>query len=362
MQIASDAIEALNLDGLEVPVYKITNLRIINATESEDKKVVEEKVFLFQFDFYFFHQLHEIVGQFEVLKALIPDIRAVFVQQNVNCKNEEFFRAVSDISYGDTGPKAVGKETHKYFEGLVDLYKKDAISTEVHNLRLGNYLFKEAYVFFEGGLPLYSERPHGELSHKNDLLRAHGHTPYWQEPDYMKSYLDKNHRYYSWHLPAMRAYKSRVDSWISENNDLPKKIYISRRDVKARYEHLVSTQESAESKRFFKSRLFDESEFLEPYFESKGYTVITFQGMPLHDQLTHIKNATHIAGLVGSGFCNMVACRPGAKVYEIHVWPDYWIDYAYLSDMAGAENIKVILKDCNNDPVEMTRKLEESGV
>lgn len=370
MQIKADSIEALTFNGLDVPVYKMNNFRVFNQNGPEDEVVIEEKVFLFQFDFYFFHQMHEVVGQFEVLKSLIPDIKAVFVQQNTDhvfnfthmCNNVEFFKAVSNVAYGSMGPDTMGKDTHKYFEGLVDLYSKDAVNEGVYNLRLGKYLFKEAYVFFDGALPLYSERPHASLSHGYDILKAHGHSPYWQEPDYMTVYLDKSHRYYSWHLPAMRDYKKRIDSWVFENPELPKKIYISRRDVKARYEHLVATQEAAESKRFFKSRLFDESEFLEPYFESKGYTVLTFQGMSLHDQLTYIKSATHIAGLVGSAFCNMVACQPNAKVYELHVWPDYWIDYAYLSDIAEAQNIKVFLKDCNNDPIEMTRKLEESGV
>lgn len=367
MKLEAGQIEAISVAELDVPIYKITDLRITNEQSSDAADHVFQKVFLFQFDYYLFHQLHEVAGQFEVLKRSMPDVKIMFVQQQVDhhfgfsetVNNVKFFDVISNIGYGIMDPDTAGLNTHKYFEGLVDLYKVDAISEGVYNLKEGNYNFSEVYFFFEGAIPLFSERPNGILSHNTDLLQKHGHTPYWQNTDYMQIYLDKGHRYYSWHTPAMELYRDRVNSRIELNNDYPKKIYISRKDVKARYESLVAGQPDPT---FFKSRLYDESVFLEPYFEEKGYTIVTFQGMPLLEQLTYIKNANKIAGLVGSSFCNIVACQPKAVTYEIHIWPDYYIDYTYLAKIAGATNVRVQLQNCNNDPGEMRRRLDESGV
>ena len=371
MKVTADRIESVVFpEFLEVPVYKITNLRISNDLQSRTTVVFKSKVFLFQFDFFLFHQVHEIAGQFEVLKSVLPDIRSVFVQQNVShhygfskvFDNDLFFNTVKDIGYAKRTPETMGQNTHKYFEGLVEMYKKDAVTDSVYNLNAGNYEFQEVYFMFEGGIPLFSNRPNGILQHDTDLLRDHQIVPYWQEPDYMTVYLDKSHRYYSWHMPAMRGYKHRIDSMVSYDGAFPKKIYISRKDVKARYERLIQEIPDEGSVRFFKSRTFDEADFLEPYFISKGYTPIVFQGMPLLEQFKYVKSATHIAGLAGSAFVNFVACSPGTNVYEIHVDANYVIDYTYLCEIAGAKNHRVLLQDCNSDHAEMRSRLDQAGV
>jgi hypothetical protein len=353
MEIKADSVDSLPAEGLGIPLLRVNNLKIKN--EGSESIYVDDKVFLFQFDFYFFHQIHEIVGQFEVLKRLVPDLKIVFVQQNVQTPsqhgNEDFFTALSDIGYGNIDEITKGADTHKYFSGLVGLYKDQALNENVYNLKVGQYFFKEAYLFFDAGIPLFK-----------DLFKTHNHSPYWEAEDYMKVYLDKTHSYYSWHLEGMAGYRDLINKNINFDDSLPKKIYLSRKDIKARYKKLLSTVVDEPSLKFFKSRTFDEGDFLEPYFEEKGYTCLTFQGMPLIKQLTYIKNATHIAGVIGSGFTNLIACRSGANIYEIHVNSDYGMDYSYLCNLSESTFHRVLLQECNEDHKEMKKRLDDAGV
>ena len=352
MEIKADSVDSLPSAGLGLPLLRINNLKIKN--EGGELTYVEDKVFLFQFDFYFFHQIHEIAGQFEVLKRLVPNLKIVFVQQNVETHSqygEDFFTALRDVGYGNIDEITKGADTHKYFSGLVGLYKDQALNENVYNLKVGQYFFKEAYLFFDAGIPLFK-----------DLFKTHNHSPYWEAEDYMKVYLDKTHSYYRWHLEGMAGYRDRITKHIELNETLPKKIYLSRKDIKARYEKLLSNTVDEPSLKFFKSRQFDEEDFLEPYFEENGYTCLTFQGMPLVKQLTYIKNATHIAGVIGSGFTNLIACSSGANIYEIHVNSDYGMNYSYLCDLSESNFHRVLLQDCNEDHKEMKKRLDDAGV
>jgi hypothetical protein len=51
------------------------------------------------------------------------------------------------------------------------------------------------------------------------------------------------------------------------------------------------------------------------------------------DQLNYIRSATHVAGLIGSGFTSLFVAKPGCVVTEILVNKKYNYTYKFLADI-----------------------------
>ncbi len=81
-------------------------------------------------------------------------------------------------------------------------------------------------------------------------------------------------------------------------NDLPKKIYINRKDsLVPRY-------------------IINENEVSNCLIEN-GFTSITLSDLSFIEQVQLFKNADYIAGLHGAGFANIIFCKPDTKILEL---------------------------------------------
>jgi capsular polysaccharide biosynthesis protein len=110
-----------------------------------------------------------------------------------------------------------------------------------------------------------------------------------------------------------------------------KKIFISRRDADERYRKQILEQEKLSS--FFRYVDPEINDKIEDYYISRGYYPVNFEGMSYLDQLNYIKNATHVAGLIGSGFTSLFVAKQGCIVTEILVNKKYNFTYKFLADL-----------------------------
>jgi hypothetical protein len=93
------------------------------------------------------------------------------------------------------------------------------------------------------------------------------------------------------------------ENLINKSNNVPnspKKIFISRTDSLTR-----------------RSGMHDLINF-ESFFVSKGFKIITLQGMDMQKQIDLFYNATDVVSMAGSGLTNSVFCKEGTNIVSIN--------------------------------------------
>jgi len=82
----------------------------------------------------------------------------------------------------------------------------------------------------------------------------------------------------------------------------PKKIYLDRSDTKSNFSHT--------------RKITNEDEVKETLIKN-GFSIILLANLTFKEQISLFKNATHIVGLHGAGFANLVFCGPETLVIEL---------------------------------------------
>ena len=85
------------------------------------------------------------------------------------------------------------------------------------------------------------------------------------------------------------------------SKDFPSKIYIDRKDSKSNHRNFRLIQNEIEIRKLL---------------ESKGFKSLCISDFHFSDQIKIFNNATHIVGLHGSGFGNLVFSKPDTKIIE----------------------------------------------
>ena len=86
------------------------------------------------------------------------------------------------------------------------------------------------------------------------------------------------------------------------NNDLPKKIYISRKD---------SVYESLQIR-----KIINENEVVE-FLEKNGFVSVILSELSFENQIELFMNANFVTGLHGAGYANIIFCSPNTKILEL---------------------------------------------
>ena len=120
----------------------------------------------------------------------------------------------------------------------------------------------------------------------------------------------------------------------------PKKVYVSRRKVS---ESLQRQNKKNHISRYNEDHV---ENALEDFFVEKGYSVIDFSGMKLEQQIMHMYNATHVAGLMGAGTWNGIFCDNG--VNYICLKTHKWFHHEYNKDIESVIDLNYSLVDINN--------------
>tara|TARA_B100001059_G_scaffold197986_1_gene203669 strand:- start:2147 stop:3244 length:1098 start_codon:yes stop_codon:yes gene_type:complete len=100
-----------------------------------------------------------------------------------------------------------------------------------------------------------------------------------------------------WILNDLR--KKFLKKEISKN--FPRKIYIDRSDSKSNHRNL--------------RKITNEDEVVD-YLKKEGFSIIRLGDLNFVDQVNLFNNASHIIGLHGAGFANLVFCKPNTFVLE----------------------------------------------
>jgi capsular polysaccharide biosynthesis protein len=99
--------------------------------------------------------------------------------------------------------------------------------------------------------------------------------------------------------PAKRRLLDAMRERVGCSDAPDRRIYINRKDATAR-------------------RLINEDSVI-ALLEHYGFESVTLSGKSVEDQVRLFGNATHIVGAHGAGLANIVFCRPGAKLLELHM-------------------------------------------
>ena len=94
--------------------------------------------------------------------------------------------------------------------------------------------------------------------------------------------------------------KKYINDGFSNNSNLPKKIYIDRKDAKSHDVRSIINEDEV------KNFLID-----------KGFRSLVMKDFHFSDQVKIFNNAEIVIGLHGAAFANLCFCKPGTKVFEL---------------------------------------------
>lgn len=328
-----EKIEKISLLGHERPLYKFTNFQPVSggaisqansiglglsstipikeyeiihkSAHSKDIKrdegttIYPGPVYLFDVSgFAYFHALYDKVLQYEFIKKYIPNIKIIPVTYYFD-QTTSFNQIYVDFL------KIYGVD---YFKDLVYLNSDDS------------YLFEEVYNFiFEHTEVLY---PFKENIYEYDAFQS------WIAPEEYKKYILTGRE------NLLKTLKYPID------NIHNKKIFVSRRIVNDKYRNY----EYGENAPFYYSTRFislKDELLIEDFFASNGYEIVFPESMEFLDQVSMYSQASHIAGLKSSGFCNMIFSKPGTKIISINLDSEFECWYGHLAEYFDIEYLEV---------------------
>lgn len=303
-----DSIECIPFKEENFEIIKVTNLR--NKESKEYDIEISEPSFMMQANAHLWHFVQEGLAQYEVISNKIPSVKLFFHDFHLE-STEEVHLSIKDYSQ-------LKSQYSPYIKDLARIYSTDQ---KIYMTNKNSILIKETY--FINDISRLLDR---------DLLLSGPVVPYWikatnskgewVDPENKRAspYFDESCIYDKWQITGLNLVKNRLSPYMLESNERHKKIYISREDVNKMWSILAP------------SRSFFEEQTLIDYFISQGYNKVVLTEYDYIDQLNILFNATHVAGITGSGLFNSFLCKPGTTLIEIHVSGNYYWSYEYFKE------------------------------
>jgi hypothetical protein len=343
--ITADSVEEIWLDGVEIPLLKIKNLRVVFVSGSREKRLVG-KTFPFILNRYFYHQVLEGNAQYELIKTLEMNIDPVFITDGglIHSESDETHTALFLESLKKLG-------SFVFLKGIYDEYKEDSEHKEIYGLRSHSLLFDEVYMF-------------NDFSHfLSGCDWPNEYIPFWDRPGFTNGLLVPFVTKCTQHMRESFLKKMYVD------DSSPKLLYISRKDANVRHkkdwDSLSDTERSSPTHGnsfFYLKRSFNKDSIVEKYYTDNGFTSVCFEGMSYMEQLHLVFNAKTIATSSGSGCVNLFIAQSGSQAIEIGAFPEYGLTYGWLCDLAGLKWDYVSISDELKDDLAILDKLRSVGV
>jgi hypothetical protein len=274
--------------------------------------VVDGPVYLFDITgFAYFHELYDKVLQFEFIKNYIPDIRIV------------------PITYTDIYKKKEASVWLDFFS-IYEINEDDVVLLTQES----DYVFAEVYNFL-------FEHNHVMSPFKESPFVWEGFDP-WAEPEAYQNYIEV----------SSLSFKSRISKYMSFQQS--KKIFISRKKIND-----ISRGPKAYNSDFFYSVRFitEKNEAaLEDFFRGCGYEVVIAEDLSLIEQIKLYSSATHVSGIISSGFCNIIFCSPGTQIMPINLDDTMRVWYDSFSQYFGLRYLEIPgrLLPSSMSPAQMT--------
>lgn len=305
-----------NNPGLPIPYYRVSDITLEKNVDNL-RKFYGDYFILEIPTFQYFHIINEKIGQYELLKDIIPGLKLICVADSKDDFNKDKHR---DIHYNLLDMLSI----YDIFED--DIIYLDSVSIWIENIFYFNTRINKYLISLD--LPKGRELFYDHLNH-NKI-----------------------------HVDAFRKVQSLYQKFLCEKQEYPTKIFITRRGINNNVRHLYGlltnkdnlSQEDAEYLslwinnyggekylwQLIRERYISENDEdrLENYFISKNYTVIDPADMTFINQINHYYNATHVVSVRGSGLVNTIFCKQNAKVFILDVTNEYDFEYKEIVRVA----------------------------
>jgi dTDP-glucose pyrophosphorylase len=315
-----------NFDTISTPEYRVEELDLNNDIKVVKNlfrlfdprlptKIVKGKTYIAPMSARFWHFLHETICQYEVLKSKVSDLNIYFM---------DFYEIFNKVNKGFDGTSvSYCKDLAKYYLSELEIVDLFVDLNYEYNMSGSNLLFEEVYFItdYNDLIPPSAWQEHG-------LKMRWDQTAYrsWSEDHWIGKYGRD-----SWIKDGVSLLRSRVLENLTPDDSYPKLLYISRRDAHARYSDIIANKASMDDGTIREAyeREYDETN-LEAYFSGMGYEIVSLEGLPYITQIKYFYNADKIAGLVGSGFSNIIFSKETLELIELQVKHNFEFSYRYL--------------------------------
>lgn len=332
----ADSIEEIECKESIGKIFKLSNVSYF-CDESFETIYFPGKTYIATAELYLWHYLYDNIAQFEYLKTQIPDLKMQMLSP-VGFDGgpvEEFLKESRKMDFGVMHSEPIDPPPHKYFE---DTFKVFVDQKNITNINKSNLKFEEVYLAFDSGKYFVNIFKQHQDKFWFGVYHAYWTDKFFEQTSY------KNRDLFNetwWRDIGIISMRNKLIKEIDKNKiNTPKKIFISRKDSDKRY------NSNKKSNRYVENQIGDS---VEEYFVSQGYESISFEGMAYFEQLQYFRNATHIAGVVGSGFCQTIVCKPETFVTTIFLNKKYFFSYQFISRLIPYKLIELDLRRVGDD-------------
>lgn len=278
-----------------INLIKFKNVHI-NKNDNKEPIYIQGNSFISTLHHFYHHSLVDMLGTFFMVKKYVPDLNCYFnsiAKQPPLWRKNKLDRSIESyleyLKYNPFGFKIEDPEInqHEFINDLVNLFSADK---KIHCLVTDYIIFENLYLLIELPTPIAG-------------------TSY----------------------SATRDFTGLSQALMESctNKDLPKKIYISRQKNNLRYKKELEMKRELSDQANSIIRVYNNEKHVEDYFNSIGYVSVTLEGIPMKDQINIFYNATHVAGLNGSGLVNLMASKSGTRVIELDLINNYQNKFNY---------------------------------
>lgn len=275
-------------------IVKFKNLKI-NPNSKRKQLIIKGDSFLATIHYFYHHSVLDIMSEYFYIKSYVPELKCYF--NSVSGKYPEWRDSFEDrsintyLNYLNKYPFGMTKyneiKYHEYVKDLVNIFSEDK---QIYTIESDNILFENFYVIV-------------------DLPTAFAGRDYSKTRD----------------IESLSKYLSN----LCQKQNTPKKIYISRKLNNIRYKNELKQSPTDDPLANQRIRVFENENLIEDYFNSIGYESFCLEGMPMLDQLNLFYNATHIAGLNGSAWVNLLAAKENTNIIELNLISGYTNRFNY---------------------------------
>lgn len=346
-----DSVELIDVPESFGKIFKLTNVKLKCAKRDAETVHIKGKKFISEGLYYIWHYMYDSLAQYLYLKKHIKDLEFwTFIPHELeDGTKEDFFKQVKRIAFHNKSETDLEVYPHKYFEDIFDIFTTQDYfyTTNNHNL-----VFDEIYFCFD-----HQRR----WTYDKKMITAGRqwfgvNFAYWY-PDNWEERVNKPRAIFNetwWRdiglLEMRKLFLKKLEGYPT---DTPKKIFISRKDSLAR--HSLLADKSAA--RLHPAHL---EETIEQCFVDSGYSPLKLEGMGYLEQLNIFRNATHVAGVVGSGFCQTFICDSDVVVSPIYVNNNYDFSYDFVIKNMGAKLNQIDLRPIMTNKEKVQQSLSKN--
>lgn len=313
-------IEEYELPGTQLKYYSVSDFKITSHPGLETKKIYGNSYILELPGYQYFHYFQDKVGQYEMLRDYIPDLKLVLVGDF-----EHAYPPNSNI----IGSLVIEESLSVYNiprEDILFLDKTDVwFEKTFYSIRIFNR-------FLPNSLP------------GNRLLGP------GDGQDYYTYNIETAKKVRELYLTALKLKDSKIFVSRRKMNDMIRTMQslidkdldgTATEEEKERLIHTIRIfGTEADAKMVISQRWISEEDEdkMENFFESLGYRIIDPFNMTFFEQVRTFNSATHVVSVRGSGLYNTIFCNENAKVFIIDTSSKYNFEYKTIVNV-GTEHV-----------------------